>query len=366
MKVAIVHDWLTGMRGGEKVLDALLDLFPEAPIYTLVHFTGSVSPKIESHTIETSFLQYAPAVQKYYRNYLPLFPAAIETFRFDQYDLLLSSSHCVAKAAIPARSALHVCYCHTPMRYIWSHYEDYFGDHGSLRNKIAIEPVVKRLREWDAATVDRVDEFAANSKTVAERIRKYYGRASSVIYPPVDVNFFTPADDTRENFFLMVTALVPYKKIEIAIEAFNRLGYPLKIAGGGPDLPRLKSIAGRNIDFLGRISSEAIRDLYRKSLAFIQPGEEDFGISVVESLACGTPVVAYGVGGATETVTEGETGLFFNQLSAEALAETVDKAKALRFNKSLLRESALRYSPERFRLQIQSFIENLIHPKHGL
>jgi glycosyltransferase involved in cell wall biosynthesis len=366
MKVALVHDWLTGMRGGEKVLEALCDLFPNAPIYSLLHLQGSVSKKIESHPIETSFLQYAPMVNRYYRHYLPLFPAAIETFSMEQYDLIISSSHCVAKAAIPAPSAIHICYCHTPMRYIWSHYADYFGNHkASLVKKIAIDPVIDRLRVWDVKTVGRVNHFVANSANVAQRIHKYYGRPSSVIYPPVDVDYFTPSEDPNEDFYLMVTALVPYKRIEIAIEAFNRLGHRLKIAGTGPDAHALRKRAHPNIEFLDRVSTEELRDLYRKAAAFIQPGEEDFGISMVESLACGTPVVAYGSGGATEIVTAPESGLFFNELSASALAETVDKIRGLRFNKALLREAALRFSPERFRLQFQTFVEDTVHPNHG-
>jgi glycosyltransferase involved in cell wall biosynthesis len=365
MKVAIVHDWLTGMRGGEKVLEALCELYPTAPIYTLLHFPGSVSSIIESHPIETSFLQDAPAVTRHYRHYLPLFPMAVEAFRFDGYDLIISSSHCVAKAAIPPPSSLHICYCHTPMRYIWSHYDDYFGNHRTgLLKSVAIEPVVKRLRKWDVSTVNRVHQFIANSRAVADRVSRYYNRQSEVIYPPVDVDFFNASNDgPRESFYLMVTALVPYKRIELAIQAFRRLGLPLKIAGTGPDYNRLKALASSNVEFLGRVDNLTLKELYCSANAFIQPGEEDFGISVVEALACGCPVIAYGHGGALETVIHGETGLFFNDLTDSAVAEAVDNAGRLSFNKTLMRETALRFSPGRFKVEIQSLIEKKLRSK---
>lgn len=365
MKVAIVHDWLTGMRGGEKVLEALCELYPDAPVYTLLHFPGNVSRTIESHAIHTSFLQNAPAVNRYYRHYLPLFPTAIEAFRFDEYDLILSSSHCVAKAVIPPPSALHLCYCHTPMRYIWSHYDDYFGDRRSgIIQKAAMDSILNSLRRWDASTVNRVHYFAANSRAVAERIVRYYNRKSTVIYPPVDLQFFEPPKTGRDNFYLMVTALVPYKRIEIAIAAFNKMGLPLKIAGNGPDYNRLKALASSNVELLGRVESATLKELYQKAIAFIQPGEEDFGISVLEALASECPVIAYGRGGALETVVNGETGLFFNELNDASLKEAIDNASRLSFNKTLMRETALRFSPGRFKVEIQSFIEEKLRSRH--
>jgi glycosyltransferase involved in cell wall biosynthesis len=360
MKVAIVHDWLTGMRGGEKVLEEICELYPEAPIYTLFHIPGSVSEKIESHRIVTSFLQRAPFMEKNYRNYLPLFPRAIERLNLRDYDLVLSSSHCVAKGVIPSSKALHLCYCHTPMRYIWSHYSDYFGDHRTAYWKRKILPrVVQYLRAWDVASTDRVDWFIANSQTVGNRILQYYGRDSSVIYPSVDIDFFAPANpENRQDFYLIVSALVPYKKLDLAIEAFNNSSHSLVIVGSGPDEAFLKrKVRSPRITFLGRTEPLKLRELYQTAQALIQPGLEDFGINMVEAIACGCPVIAYAGGGALESVIPEETGLFFNHLTASDLLQTVDKARGIRFNKSLMREGVLRFSPARFKSELKSLIQ---------
>ena len=367
MRVAIVHDWLTGMRGGEKVLEALCDLYPAAPIYTLLHNRGSVSSKIESHPIRTSFLQHAPFVKNRYRNYLPFFPRAIERMDLQNFDLVISSSHCVAKGIIPAPSARHVCYCHTPMRYIWSHYNDYFGDHKvGLLKRLTLPAVRDYLCDWDLSSNQRVDRFAANSRNVADRIRKFYGRDSEVIYPPVDVEFYTPEHSDRGPFFLIVSALVPYKRLEIAVDAFNRNGKTLVIVGTGPEYRSLKKNSQPNIQFAGRVEAHELRELYRKAAALLQPGEEDFGINVVESLACHCPVVAYNRGGASETVVEGETGIFFNDLTAQSLAEAVDKISSIRFNKPLMRETAQRFSAARFKEEFQRLIADKTPSKNGL
>lgn len=366
MRVAIVHDWLTGMRGGEKVLEALCDLYPSAPIYTLIHNRGSVSSKIESHPIRTSFLQHAPFVKRRYRNYLPLFPRAIERFHLQNYDLVISSSHCVAKGIIPAPSALHVCYCHTPMRYIWSHYNDYFGDHKvGILKRLTLPAVRDYLCAWDVSANQRVDRFAANSKNVAERIKKFYGRESRVIYPPVDVEYYTPSDTDRGPFFLIVSALVPYKRIEIAIETFNRSGQTLVIVGTGPEYRTLKKIAQPNIQFAGRIEVHELRELYRKAAALVQPGEEDFGINMVEALACQCPVIAFHKGGATETIADGETGIFFNDLNATALGAAVDKFRSISFNKTSMRKTALRFSTARFKDEFQRLIAEKTPSNNG-
>ncbi len=357
MKTAIIHDWLTGMRGGEKVLEALCDLFPAAPIYTLLHVRGSVSTKIESHVIRTSFLQHAPLIKRLYRNYLPLFPSAVERFALESFDLIISSSHCVAKGVIPSPSAKHITYCHTPMRYIWSHYDDYFGNHKiGLLKRTALPFVRSYLCAWDLSSNQRVDRFVANSRTVAERIRKYYGRDSEVVYPPVDIEFFTPAAQDRDPFFLIVSALVPYKRIDLAIEVFDRLDRTLVIVGTGPEYRNLKRRTGPNIQFMGRVEVNELRNLYRKAIALIQPGEEDFGINVVEALACGCPVIAYARGGALETIVNGETGIFFNDLSVLSLLEAVDKIGSIRFNDRLMRETAERFSPARFKSEFQKLI----------
>jgi glycosyltransferase involved in cell wall biosynthesis len=360
MKTAIVHDWLTGMRGGEKVLEELCDLFPDAPIYTLFHLPGSVSEKIESHPIVTSFLQKAPLVEKNYRNYLPLFPRAMERLNLQDFDLIVSSSHCVAKGVIPNPSAFHLCYCHTPMRYIWSHYDDYFGDHRTAYWKRKMLPrVINYLRSWDVMSNDRVHWFAANSKTVQDRIEKYYGRESSVIHPSVDLDFFQPPEsENRQDFYLIVSALVPYKRIDLAIEAFNDSPHELVIVGSGPDEAHLKSkVRSSKIRFLGRVDRNKLLELYQTAQALVQPGIEDFGINMVEAIAAGCPVIAYAAGGALESVEAEQTGLFFNDLRASNLLQTVDKARGLRFNKSLMRESVLRFSPARFKSELNSLIQ---------
>ena len=359
MRVALVHDWLTGMRGGEKVLESFCELYPEAPIYTLLHIRGSVSATIESHQIHTSFIQHAPFLKTYYRNYLPFFPSAIESLDLRNFDLVLSSSHCVAKGVIPSNNAKHISYCHTPMRYVWDQYSNYFGNGrvGYIKGKV-MPLVVNYLRNWDLNSNQRVNQFIANSEFVAGRIQKYYGKDSIVIYPPADVKFFVPSDKKRENFFLVVSALVPYKRIEVAIQAFNRLGHSLVIAGEGPERAALQKMAGPNIKFVGRVSTEELRNLYQSAQAVVQTAEEDFGISVIEALACQCPVLAFGKGGALESVEEEETGLFFNDLTPESLIETVDKMGTLRFNTTRMRERALRFSPDRFRDEIKSLIQN--------
>lgn len=350
MKVALIHDWLTGTRGGEKVLEALCDLYPEAPIYTLVHVSGSVSEKIESHPIFTSWIQHAPMVRHFYRNYLPFFPSAIESFDLSSYDLIVSSSHCVAKGVIPGKHAAHVCYCHTPMRYIWSHYDDYFGDHRTGFPKRQILPrVAKSLRTWDVRASDRVDVFVANSQNVAERIQRFYGREAQVIYPPVDVDYYVPVEVDRQDFYLMVSALVPYKRLELAIEAFQHNPKRLVIVGTGPEEKRLRKLAGSNVEFSGRVSAEKLRELLQTARALIHPGEEDFGLNMVEALACGCPVIAFAAGGALEIVTDRETGLFFNELTPISLLAAVDIAATFSFNETSMRNTALRFSFDHFR-----------------
>ncbi len=364
MKVALVHDWLTGMRGGEKALEQLCLLFPEAPIYTLFHFPESVSKTIENHEIHTSFLQKAPLIKSQYRNYLPLFPSAAESFDLQSFDLIISSSHCVAKGIIPSSSGIHLCYCHTPMRYIWSHYWDYFGDHrtGFIKRK-TLPIMMSYLRMWDVSSSNRVDEFIANSKFIGERIQKYYGRTSRVVYPPVDVDFFVPSDRTREDFCLIVSALVPYKRLEVAIEAFRNSNRSLVIVGTGPEEKTLKQRAPSNVKFLGRVDANQLRDLYQTAAMLIQPGVEDFGINVIEALACACPVLAYRKGGSTETVVEGITGFFFNELTAENLRQTVDKASGMLFNGAFLREMALRFSPSRFQKEIEAIVQEKLQTK---
>jgi glycosyltransferase involved in cell wall biosynthesis len=349
MRTALIHDWLTGMRGGERVLEALCELFPDADLFTLYHRRGAVSPLIERRRIRPSFIQRLPGADAHYRRYLPLFPFAIEQFALDDYDLVISSSHCAAKAAVPPGRARHLCYCHSPMRYAWDQFDAYFGPDrvGRTASRWVYRPLLSRLARWDAATASRVDRFIANSAHVAERIRRYYNRVATIVYPPVDTVFFHPADATPSQHFLIVSALVPYKRIDLAIEACARVGATLRIVGDGPERRRLEARAAGDVTFLGRVSDEAVRDEYRRALAVLLPGEEDFGIAPVEAQACGRPVVALARGGALETVVDGETGVLFEAPDVNALAAALDRAARTRFDSPRIAEGAQRFSHDR-------------------
>ena len=360
MTVALAHDWLTGMRGGEKILEVLCELYPRADIFTLVHRRGSVSPTIEQHRIRTSFVQRLPLAGSHYRHYLPLFPVAIERFNLDAYNLVISTSHCAAKAVVAPGDVPHLSYCLTPMRYAWDQFEAYFGPErvGPLASRWLYRPVLTRLARWDAATAHRVTRFAAISQHVAGRIWRYYDRVATIVYPPVDTVFYRPADVTPASRFLIVSALVPYKRIDLAISACDRLGARLRIAGDGPDRRRLEARAGRHVDFLGRLTDDEIRDEYRQALAVILPGEEDFGIVPVEAQACGRPVVALARGGALETVVDGETGVFFSEPEVGALVAALDRLGRLRFDPARIRAHAERFSRERHVELLRDLIED--------
>ncbi|HUF77773.1 MAG TPA: glycosyltransferase [Thermoanaerobaculia bacterium] len=370
LRVALVHDWLTGMRGGEKVLEAIAGAFPEAPIFTLFHFPGSVSPAIEAHPVVPSFLQRLPGVRLHYRRYLPLFPVAIEDFDLSGYDLVVSTSHCVAKGAIPAPGAKHLCYCHTPMRYAWDQEHAYFprrrGAGARLRGL-----VLSALRTWDAASAPRVDRFAANSRFVAERIRRYYGREAVVLPPPVDTEFFTPAaPGSRDAYALAVSAPAPYKRLDLAIQACEQAGIPLIIVGDGPGLSRLRRTAGSGVDLRGRVEGPELRELYRGAICLVQPGIEDFGIAPVEALACGTPVVALGRGGVLDIVDDGVHGVLAapagdDRGRVRALAAAIDKARGIRFNSSELRLRAEGFSLDRFREAFLALVDDLLSRAPG-
>ena len=358
MRVALVHDWLTGMRGGEKVLLSLARLFPDAPIYTLLHVPGSVHPELEAHPIRTSVVQRLPWAARHYRHYLPLFPAAMAAFDFAGYDLVISSSHCVAKGAHVAPEALHVCYCHTPMRYVWDRFDDYFGPgKASPLVRPAIRVVAAALRRWDVAASRGVHHFVANSRYVAQRIQRYYARQAEVVSPPVDTDFFTPASGVCSgDYELIVSALVPYKRIELALAAYRGSGRRLLIAGSGPDAERLARVAPTEVCFLGHVDDHALRDLYRGCRAVLLPGIEDFGIVPIEAMACGRPAVVYAEGGAREAIVEGETGLLFRTPTPEALRAAVDALSATRFNTAALRAHAEGYSRAAFDARMRDLL----------
>jgi glycosyltransferase involved in cell wall biosynthesis len=359
IKVALVHDWLTGQRGGEKVLEVLAEIFPQAPIYTLFHIKGSQTGVIEKRDIRTSFLQKLPFLKKRYRYYLPLFPLAVELFDLGDYELVVSSSHCVAKGAIPPPDALHISYVHSPIRYAWNQYFAYFSpDRLSFFSRRLIPPVIHRLRVWDESSSARVDHFIANSENVARRVQKYYRRTADVIHPPVDTEFFRPpVDEPSRSSYLIVSALVPYKRIDLAVQAFNRSGERLTVVGTGPDLGKLKKSARSNITFLGQVSGLDLRALYQGAKALLLPGEEDFGITALEAQACGTPVIAYGRGGALESVLPGETGVFFSELTAAGLSSALDNFQRLKFNERGIRAHAEKFSRPAFREKAAAYFE---------
>ena len=348
-RVVLVHDWLTGVRGGEKVLASLCRMFPNADLVTLVHKRGSVPPPIDGRRIRTSVIQRLPLPTRLYRHYLPVFPFAIDLFDLDRADLVISTSHCAAKSIVRPGRATHICYCHSPMRYAWDQFDAYFGPErvGALANA-ALRPVLAGLARWDRDTAHRVDRFVANSRFVARRIGRYYNRPALVLNPPVDTGFFTPGSGEAGSYFLVVSALVPYKRLEIAIDAAARVGVPLRIVGTGPDLARLQSRAGSTVTFLGALDDGALREQYRGARAVILPGVEDFGIVPVEAMACGRPVVALDAGGAAETIVAGVTGLLVREAGAVDFADALDRAGRTRFEADAIRRHAETFNTARF------------------
>jgi glycosyltransferase involved in cell wall biosynthesis len=339
-KVALVHDWLVGMRGGEKVLELLCELFPRATLFTLVHRSGSVSPLIEHLPIRTSWIQHAPFGLSHYRYYLPLYPSAAAGLDARDFDLVISSSHAAAKGVRVREGAMHICYCHTPMRYIWDQYEQYFGPgRAPLPVRAGMKLLTGRLRRWDVATSGSVRHFIANSDTVKERIRRIYNRDSTVIYPPVDLGRF-PFSEKKGEYLLAVSALVPYKRLDFAVQACTALNERLIVVGTGPEEGRLRAIAGKSVEFAGWADDASLASYYAGCSAFLFPGEDDFGIAPVEAMSCGKPVIAYGGGGALETVVEGKTGVFFRERSSASLRDAIERFRGMTFDGAAIRSRA--------------------------
>ena len=366
-------------------MEGLLELFPQAEIFTLIHRRGSVSSQIENRPIHTSFVDDVPLVRDRYRYLLPLFPRAVESFDLRGFDLVISSSHCVAKGARPPTGVPHLCYCHTLMRYVWDQYQQYCGPgRASPLVRAAVATVAPRLRRWDVASADRVDHFLANSECVGRRIRRHYGRSATVVYPPVDLERFAPAA-IREDFYLALGALVPYKRVDLAVEACNRLGRRLVIAGDGSERSSLAKLAGPGVSFLGRVTDAEVVDLLSRCRAFLFPGEEDFGITAVEAQAAGAPVIAYGKGGALETVVGvhgagdhpsqgseddaqnglGPTGVFFRDASPEGLMEAVQCFESHDFSPGALRASAARFGRQRFKQGMTTQVQQVLDRRTG-
>jgi glycosyltransferase involved in cell wall biosynthesis len=369
LKVALVHDWLTGMRGGEKALDALCEIFPDAPLWTLVHVPGSVSEAIEARTIHTSFLQHMPFAKTKYRHYLPLFPLAAEMTQVSgkDADVVISTSHAVAKAMVKKNSSrrpLHVCYIHTPMRYIWDRFDDYFGPEqvGHIASRLFFKPIAKLLQVYDLHTVDRVDVYCTNSRYVAKRIRNIYGREAEVIYGPGDVGNGAAVIRRPEDWYLMVTALVPYKRIDQAIAACAGLGRSLKIVGKGPEERKLKSLSKElraSVEFLGFVSEEELLDCYGRAKALIFPGVEDFGLVPVEAAAAGCPVIALAEGGVVDSMTA-ETAEFYEEESAAALQEAILRFERREFSDAAMRRRAAEFTREQFSRRFEGVLRSAL------
>jgi len=366
-RVALVHDWLTGMRGGEKVLEVLAEIFPQADLYTLFHFPGSVSPALESLPIRTSFLQRAPFVRRAYRHYLPLFPRAIGSFDLRDYDWVISSSHCVAKG-VRAPAGRHLCYCHTPMRYVWDRFDDYFGAGraGGWR-RAAARRLAPRLRAWDRRTAAGVDRFIASSAHVAGRIRACYGRSSVVLRPPVDTRRFQIGGPARGDSFLVVAALVPYKRVDVAVRAFSGSGRRLRIAGDGPERRRLERLAGPEVAFLGRIDDATLAGEYRRCRALVVPGVEDAGITPLEAMACGRPVIALDRGGVPEVV-EPATGVLYSGDEPAALRAALDAFERVEaaFEPAALRQHAERFDRAVFKARLAALVSEARQPARAV
>jgi len=356
MKVVLSHDWLVGMRGGEKCLEAICRIFPDSEIFTLFHAKKSVTPFLESKRIHASILQSFPFAPKVYKHYLPLYPAAVRAFQTPECRLMISVSHCAAKGLRkPSPDTVHICYCLTPMRYAWLFFEEYFS-HYPVPLRWIIQWVLGRLRRWDQGTNRGVTHFIAISECVKKRIKSFYGREASVIYPPVDTDFYTPSSDTRGDFYLTVSALVPYKRIDFLVDAFTASGEKLLVIGDGPLRTRLEKRAGPSIQFLGAQRDTEIRRYYRTCKAFVFPSLEDFGIAPLEAQACGAPVIAFAGGGAIETVIQGETGLFFKEQNAASLERALARFSKITWDPRRIRQHAERFSTRRFEREFQQAV----------
>lgn len=366
MKLALIHDHLTQNGGAERVLEAFQAIWPDAPTFTLIYNRQKMASHFGKQDIRTSFLQRMPLSLSKPRWYLPLMPTATESYDLSDFDVIVSSSSAFSKGIIPATNAIHVCYCHTPTRYLWSDSHSYVEELNvpGFIKKI-LPPVLSGLRAWDRLAAERVDYFVANSETVRHRIKRYYQKDSDVIHPPVEFDEFS-LSDAPKTYYLIGGRLVSYKRYDLVVQAFSKLNIPLKIYGTGPMEEELKRMAGPNVQFLGRVSNEQKAHLFSNAIAFLHPQEEDFGITPLESMAAGRPVIAYGKGGALETVIDGKTGVLFNEQSWEEIADTVLHFDEKRFDSHAIRKHAEQFSLIRFHREMRDYIEEKwrAHAKH--
>jgi len=363
MRVALVHDWLTGERGGEAVLAEIATFFPDAPIFTLFRKHGAVPPDLAAHPIRTSALQRVTLGGRIYRPLFPLMPQAVAGFQLDGFDLIVSSSHCVAKGVIPPPGAVHVCYCHTPMRYVWDQRDDYLRRVTPLLRPL-LRAELEHMRTWDVVSSARVDHFVANSRLVARRIERYWRREAEVIPPPVDVDFFTPGGE-RGGHVLMVAALVPYKRVEVGIAVAKELGLPLHVIGEGPLQRVLRRGAPPSVSFLGRVTRERLRDEFRSAAFLLVPNVEDFGMVTVEALACGTPVVGLAGSGTADVVVSGEHGRLAPDGSVATVVAACREVLGRDFPRAALRARAESFSRQRFRRRFAYLLERVLPARTG-
>lgn len=359
MEVALVHDWLNQMGGAEAVLENLVQLFPHAPIYTSIYWRDEMPPAYMGWNIRPLWLNHAPRIYERHQHYLALYPAAWSSLNLARYDIVLSnkSGFCHGvHTRTKKKTALHICYCLAPTRYVWT-FDEYARSEGMRASlRLALKPMIMLLRRWDYEAAQRVDHFIAISTEIQQRIKRYYKRDSGIIYPPVDIRRFAPQRE-HDDYYLIVSRLIPYKRLDLAIEAFNRSGLPLVIAGRGRDAVRLEKLAKPNVQFLGRVPDADLPDLMARCKAFIFPGREDFGITPVEAEASGRPVIAFGAGGALDTVIDGETGVLFEEQTVESLMSAVERFNRLKFNSAVIRCHAETFSTETFKQKLMAFIE---------
>ena len=358
MEIAIVHDWLTGMRGGEKVLMALLELFPRADIFTLVYRPEKVDPAFRERRVTASFLQRLPLGKTKYQYYLPLYWELMRGLDLSKYDLVISSSSACAKWVKVPKTATHVCYCHTPMRYIWDQFDDYFGPSANPLVRLSARMFQPYLQRCDLKSNSGVTNFIANSTEVQERIKRIYGRDSDIFHPPVDVDRFKVKSGKGE-YYLVISALVPYKKVDMAVRVCTKRNLPLVVVGQGPEEARLRQLAGPTVSFKGWASDAELPAYYEKAKALLFPGKEDFGIVPVESLASGCPVIAFGEGGVLDTVKDGESGVLYRERTDEALSAAIDRFEKMDFDPQALRQKAMSFSRDRFLFKMQVYFRKL-------
>jgi glycosyltransferase involved in cell wall biosynthesis len=356
-RVALVHDYLNQYGGAERVLEELATLFPGAPVYTSMYSPDRMSAAIRGLDIRTSFMQRLPMVTRNHQPFLLLYPLAFESFDLSGFDVVISNSSAFCKGVVTPPGTLHISYCLTPMRWVWNYHAYVERERLGFAARMVLPVAISQLRSWDVATAQNVDRFLAISRTVAARIRKYYRRDSTVIYPPVNCDAFAQPFARVDDYYLIVSRLIPYKRIDLAVDAFTRLGIRLKIVGsGGRDLSALRARAGRNVEFVGRVSDTELKKLYASCRALVFPGEEDFGIAPLEANASGRPVIAYAGGGALDTVVDGHTGVLFQQQQVECLIEAIRRAEATAWDPAALRAHARTFDSQVFREQLQAFI----------